>query len=51
MKVILVGGVPGGASCAARLPRLDEHAEIIMVVPVLTSSSCGAQKSQFMSQL
>ena len=24
MKVIIVGGVAGGASCAARLRRLDE---------------------------
>jgi NADPH-dependent 2,4-dienoyl-CoA reductase/sulfur reductase-like enzyme/rhodanese-related sulfurtransferase len=31
MKVIIVGGVAGGASCAARLRRLDEKAEIIMV--------------------
>lgn len=31
MKVIIVGGVAGGASCAARLRRLDEDAEIIMV--------------------
>ena len=31
MKVIIVGGVAGGASCAARLRRLDETAEILMV--------------------
>jgi len=31
MKVIIVGGVAGGASCAARLRRLDENAEILMV--------------------
>ena len=31
MKVIIVGGVAGGASCAARLRRLDEKAEIVMV--------------------
>lgn len=30
MKVLIVGGVAGGASAAARLRRLDEHAEIIM---------------------
>ena len=30
MKVLIVGGVAGGASCAARLRRLDESAEIIM---------------------
>ena len=31
MKVIIIGGVAGGASCAARLRRLDEQAEIIML--------------------
>ena len=31
MKVIIVGGVAGGASCAARLRRLDEKVEILMV--------------------
>lgn len=30
MKVVIVGGVAGGASAAARLRRLDEKAEIIM---------------------
>lgn len=30
MKVIIIGGVAGGASCAARLRRLDEKAEIII---------------------
>lgn len=29
-KVLIVGGVAGGASAAARLRRLDESAEIIM---------------------
>ena len=28
MKVIIVGGVAGGATAAARIRRLDEHAEI-----------------------
>ena len=28
MKVIIVGGVAGGASTAARLRRLDENAQI-----------------------
>ncbi|WP_434310909.1 FAD-dependent oxidoreductase [Hominifimenecus sp. rT4P-3] len=31
MKVVIVGGVAGGASAAARLRRLDEQAEIIML--------------------
>ena len=30
MKVVIVGGVAGGATCAARLRRLDEQAEIIV---------------------
>lgn len=30
-KVVIVGGVAGGASCAARLRRLDETAEIILL--------------------
>ena len=30
MKVIIVGGVAGGASAAARIRRLDENAQIIM---------------------
>ncbi len=30
MKIVVVGGVAGGASAAARIRRLDEHAEIII---------------------
>ncbi|MDA3947720.1 MAG: FAD-dependent oxidoreductase [Spirochaeta sp.] len=30
MKVLIVGGVAGGATTAARLRRIDEHAEIII---------------------
>jgi len=30
MKVVIVGAVAGGASAAARLRRMDEHAEIVM---------------------
>jgi len=43
MKVIIVGGVPGGASCAARLRRLDEKAEILMVErgPYVSYANCG----------
>ncbi len=29
-RVLIVGGVAGGASCAARLRRMDEHAEIFI---------------------
>lgn len=31
MKVVIVGGVAGGASAAARIRRLDEKAQIIMI--------------------
>ena len=30
MKVVIIGGVAGGASCAARLRRLSEEAEIVL---------------------
>lgn len=30
MKTVIVGGVAGGASAAARLRRLDEQAEIVL---------------------
>jgi NADPH-dependent 2,4-dienoyl-CoA reductase/sulfur reductase-like enzyme/rhodanese-related sulfurtransferase len=43
MKVIIVGGVAGGASCAARLRRLDEKAEILMVErgQYVSYANCG----------
>lgn len=43
MKVVIIGGVAGGASCAARLRRLDESAEIIMVErgPYVSYANCG----------
>lgn len=31
MKVVIIGGVAGGASCATRLRRLDESAEIVIL--------------------
>lgn len=31
MKTIIIGGVAGGASAAARLRRLDETAEIMIL--------------------
>ena len=42
-KVVIVGGVAGGASCAARLRRLDETAEILMVErgPYVSYANCG----------
>ena len=30
MKIIIIGGVAGGATAAARIRRLDENAEIII---------------------
>jgi NADPH-dependent 2,4-dienoyl-CoA reductase/sulfur reductase-like enzyme/rhodanese-related sulfurtransferase len=43
MRVIIVGGVAGGASCAARLRRLDENADILMVErgPYVSFANCG----------
>lgn len=43
MKVVIVGGVAGGASCAARLRRLDEKAGILMVErgPYVSYANCG----------
>lgn len=43
MKVVIVGGVAGGASAAARLRRLDEKAEIIMFEKsgYISYANCG----------
>ena len=43
MKVVIVGGVAGGASAAARLRRLDEKAEIVMLErgPCISFANCG----------
>ena len=32
MKVVIVGGVAGGATAAARIRRLDEKAEIVVIL-------------------
>ena len=42
-RVVVVGGVAGGASCAARLRRLDEDAEIFMFErgPDISFANCG----------
>lgn len=42
-KVVVIGGVAGGASCAARLRRLNERAGIIMVErgPYVSYANCG----------
>ena len=43
MKVVIVGGVAGGATAAARLRRLDEQAEIVMVerTGYVSYANCG----------
>src|SRR5512134_118203 len=42
-RVLIVGGVAGGASCAARLRRLDESAEIVIFErgPYVAFANCG----------
>ncbi len=43
MKTIIIGGVAGGASAAARLRRLDEQAEIVLLEkgPHMSYANCG----------
>ncbi|RMD82917.1 MAG: pyridine nucleotide-disulfide oxidoreductase, partial [Lentisphaerae bacterium] len=43
MKVIIIGGVAGGASAAAKLRRLDEKAEIILLErgEYISFANCG----------
>ncbi len=43
MRIVIVGAVAGGAACAARLRRLSEDAEIIMVEKgsYISFASCG----------
>jgi NADPH-dependent 2,4-dienoyl-CoA reductase/sulfur reductase-like enzyme/peroxiredoxin family protein/rhodanese-related sulfurtransferase/TusA-related sulfurtransferase len=43
MKTIIIGGVAGGASTAARLRRLDEKAEIVLLEkgPHISYANCG----------
>jgi NADPH-dependent 2,4-dienoyl-CoA reductase/sulfur reductase-like enzyme/rhodanese-related sulfurtransferase len=42
-RFVIVGGVAGGASCAARLRRLDESAEVILLErgPYVSFANCG----------
>lgn len=42
-KVVIIGGVAGGASCAARLRRLDEEAEIVLLErgEYISYANCG----------
>lgn len=43
MKVVIIGGVAGGATAAARLRRLDEQAEIVMLERsgYISYANCG----------
>ena len=43
MKVVIIGGVAGGASAAARLRRLDEEAQIVMFErgEYISFANCG----------
>lgn len=42
-RILIIGGVAGGATCAARLRRLDEHAEIAVLErgPYVSFANCG----------
>ena len=43
MKVVIIGGVAGGATAAARLRRLDENAEIVLLErsSYISYANCG----------
>ncbi|MGE0761430.1 MAG: FAD-dependent oxidoreductase, partial [Pirellulaceae bacterium] len=43
MKIVIVGGVAGGASAAARARRLSERAEIVLIErgPDVSFANCG----------
>ncbi len=43
MQIVIVGGVAGGMSCAARMRRLDEAASIVVLEkgPDVSIASCG----------
>ena len=43
MKVVIIGGVAGGATAAARIRRLDERAEIVMLerTGYVSYANCG----------
>ncbi|MEA5011579.1 MAG: FAD-dependent oxidoreductase, partial [Angelakisella sp.] len=42
-KIVIIGGVAGGASCAARLRRLDEEAHIVLLErgEYISYANCG----------
>jgi len=53
MKIVIIGGVAGGASAAARARRLDEKAEIIVIQagPDVSFASCGMVRGWFYVEL
>ena len=42
-KIVIIGGVAGDASCAARCRRLDESAKIVVIDrgPYVSFANCG----------
>jgi len=42
-RIVIIGGVAGGATCAARLRRMDEEAEIVVLErgPYVSFANCG----------
>lgn len=51
MKVVIIGGVAGGAGAAARLRRNDENAQIIMLERngFISFANCGRRIISVMS--
>ncbi len=43
MKIVIIGGVAGGATTAARIRRMDEKAEIVLLEkgPYISYANCG----------
>lgn len=43
MKIVIIGGVAGGASTATRLRRMDEKAEIVLIErgEYISFANCG----------
>ncbi|MCU0714341.1 MAG: hypothetical protein MUC43_19990 [Pirellula sp.] len=52
MKIVIVGGVAGGASAAARARRLSETAEIVLFErgPYVSFANCGLPYYRSMSK-
>ena len=46
MKIVIIGGVAGGATAAARIRRLDEHAEITVFERsgYISYANCGLDR-------